>query len=161
MGRLQFGLLNLEGQLCRRLIWRLVFGWWFDCKSPAVWNCQAEHLDPLANLPDFVDPDEAIVSSWSEADRAGHRLETSSSLGELQGLKIILPKMPPKAVWPGWQRWPPNPRGTSIVGWMFSRNIKRNGLSSVDDTSWDWFLQLVFLFANFRHLWRLRDLVAI
>ena len=38
-------------------------------------------MDPLANLPDFVDPDEAIVSSWSEADRAGHRLETSSSLG--------------------------------------------------------------------------------
>ena len=27
-------------------------------------------MDPLANLPDFVDPDEAIVSSWSEADGA-------------------------------------------------------------------------------------------
>ena len=27
MCRLQFGLLNLEGQLCRRLILRLVFGW--------------------------------------------------------------------------------------------------------------------------------------
>eukprot|EP00434_Breviolum_minutum_P035691 symbB.v1.2.031602.t1/scaffold3687.1/size52011/3 len=50
-------------------------------RRPGVSTKQADHLDPLANLPDFVDPDEAIVSSWSEADRAGHRLETSSSLG--------------------------------------------------------------------------------